>query len=64
MIASEQESLTKAQILARLTAAGEEFENWVKTLPEDFLAQAVTMPPGGNSAVAHALRHADCGEGA
>jgi uncharacterized damage-inducible protein DinB len=48
MIASEQETMTKAQIIARLTAAGEEFESWVKTLPEDFLAQSVTMPPGGN----------------
>ena len=48
MIASEQEPLTKAQIIARLTAAGEEFEGWVKTLPEDFLAQSVTMPPGGS----------------
>jgi uncharacterized damage-inducible protein DinB len=47
MIASEQATLTKAQIIARLTAAGEEFEGWVKTLPEDFLAQSVTMPPGG-----------------
>src|ERR1017187_3908766 len=48
MIASEQETLTKAQIIARLTAAGEEFEGWVKTLPEEFLAQSVTMPPGGS----------------
>ena len=48
MIASEQEPLTKAQIITRLTAAGEEFEGWVKTLPEDFLAQSVTMPPGGS----------------
>ena len=48
LIASEQETLTKAQIIARLTAAGEEFESWVKTLPEDFLAQSVRMPPGGN----------------
>jgi uncharacterized damage-inducible protein DinB len=48
LIASEQETMTKAQIIARLTAAGEEFESWVKTLPEDFLAQSVTMPPGGN----------------
>ncbi len=47
MIASEQATLTKAQIIERLTAAGEEFEGWVKTLPEEFLAQSVTMPPGG-----------------
>jgi uncharacterized damage-inducible protein DinB len=47
MIASEQETPTKAQIIARLTAAGEEFEGWLKTLPDDFLGQSVTMPPGG-----------------
>ncbi len=45
--ASEQEPMTKAQIIARLTATGEEFENWVKTLSEDFLGQAIALPPGG-----------------
>jgi len=48
--ASEQEPMTKAQILARLTAAGEEFENWVKTLSDDFLGQSITTPPGGKPA--------------
>ena len=48
LIASEQATMTKAEIIARLVAAGEEFESWVKTLPEDFLAQSVTMPPGGS----------------
>jgi uncharacterized damage-inducible protein DinB len=48
--ASEQETMTKAQIIARLTAAGEEFETWVKTLSEDFLGQSIAMPPGGNPA--------------
>jgi uncharacterized damage-inducible protein DinB len=48
--ASEQEPMTKAQIVARLTAAGEEFETWVKTLSEDFLGQAIRMPPGGSPA--------------
>src|SRR6266446_2191895 len=48
--ASEQEPMTKAQIIARLTAAGEEFETWVKTLSEDFLGQSITMPPGGTPA--------------
>jgi uncharacterized damage-inducible protein DinB len=45
--ASEQEPMTKAQIIARLTAAGEEFESWVKTVPDDFLSQSITMSPGG-----------------
>jgi uncharacterized damage-inducible protein DinB len=48
MIASEQQPMTKAEIIARLTAAGDEFESWVKTLSDDFLGQVVTMPPGGN----------------
>ena len=48
MIASEQQPMTKAQIIARLTESGEEFENWVRTLPDDFLAQSVMMPPGGS----------------
>ena len=47
MIASEQEPMTKAQIIARLTATGEEYENWLRTLSDDFLGQSVTMPPGG-----------------
>jgi len=47
IVASEQEPMAKPQIIARLTAAGEEFENWVKTLPDDFLGQVITMPPGG-----------------
>lgn len=49
-LASEQEPMTKEQVIARLRAAGEEFENWVKTLPEDFLGEVVTMPPGGKPA--------------
>jgi uncharacterized damage-inducible protein DinB len=40
--------MTKAQIVARLTAGGEEFESWVKTLSDDFLGQAVAMPMGGD----------------
>ena len=47
LIASEQQPMTKAQIIARLTAAGEEYENWVRTLSDDFLGQSVAMPPGG-----------------
>jgi uncharacterized damage-inducible protein DinB len=47
MIASEQEPMTKAQILARLTASGEEYESWVRTLSDEFLGETVTMPPGG-----------------
>jgi uncharacterized damage-inducible protein DinB len=48
--ASEQEPMTKAQIIARLTAAGEEYEAWVRSLSDDFLGQSVMMPPGGTPA--------------
>src|SRR5580658_7892045 len=46
--ASEQETMTKAEIIERLTVAGEEFETWVKTLSDKFLGQSVAMPPGGH----------------
>jgi len=46
--ASEQEQMTKAQIIARLTAAGDEFESWVGGLSDEFLGQTVSMPPGAN----------------
>jgi uncharacterized damage-inducible protein DinB len=48
MIASEKESMTKAQIVDRVRAAGEEFENWVQGVSEDFLGESVAMPPGGS----------------
>jgi uncharacterized damage-inducible protein DinB len=48
IVASEQETMSKAQIIARLTAAGDEFESWVKGLSDDFLGQTVSMPPGAN----------------
>ncbi len=49
MMASEQEAMTKAQIIARLTVAGDEYEKaWLKdALPDDFLGQSVMLPPGG-----------------
>ena len=50
LAASEQQSMTKEEIIARLTASGEEFEDWVKTLPDDFLGQSISMPPGGSPA--------------
>ena len=48
MSATEKEPMSKAQIIARLTAAGNEFESWVKGLSDEFLSQTVTMPTGGN----------------
>ncbi len=50
ILASEQEPMTKAQIIERLKSGADEFEGWVKGLSDDFLGQIVTMPPGGNPA--------------
>jgi uncharacterized damage-inducible protein DinB len=50
MAASEQEPMTKAQILDRLRASADEFESFVQPLTEDFLGQVITMPPGGSPA--------------
>lgn len=50
ILASEQEPMTKAQIIERLRTGGDEFEKWVGSLSEDFLGQVVTMPPGGSPA--------------
>ncbi|MEP7354151.1 MAG: DinB family protein [Acidobacteriota bacterium] len=48
LLASEKESMTKAQIVQRLRDSGDEFEKWVGGLSDEFLAQVVTMPPGGS----------------
>ena len=48
LAASEQQPMTKAEIIARLTETGEDFEGWVKILSDDFLAQSISTPPGGN----------------
>jgi len=48
LIASEQETMTKAQIIDRLRKAGDEYEGFLKGLSEEFLGQVITMPPGGS----------------
>jgi uncharacterized damage-inducible protein DinB len=48
--ASEQKPMTKAEILERLTESGDEFESWAQTLSDDFLGEAIMMPPGGSPA--------------
>jgi uncharacterized damage-inducible protein DinB len=47
LLAREQAPMTKAEIVDRLTAAGDEYESWVKTLSDEFLGQSISMPPGG-----------------
>ena len=46
--ASEQVPMSKHEIIERLKTTGEEFENWVRTLSDEFLAEVMTMPPGGS----------------
>lgn len=46
--ASEKTPMSKHEIIERLRTTGEEFENWVRTLSNEFLAEVVTMPPGGS----------------
>jgi uncharacterized damage-inducible protein DinB len=47
--ASEQQPMTKAEIIARLTGGGEEYEGWVKTLSDDFLGSTVALPTAANA---------------
>ena len=49
--AAEQEKpRTKAQIIGLLRENGDRYATWLETLPDDFLGQAVAMPPGGQPA--------------
>jgi len=41
---------TKAQIVGLLRENRDRYATWVETLPDDFLGQAVAMPPGGQPA--------------
>jgi uncharacterized damage-inducible protein DinB len=41
---------TKAEIIATLKAKGDAFASFLEGLPESFLAEQVTMPPGATPA--------------
>ena len=45
-IAEEAKPRTKAETIAFLKSEGEMFEKFLQGLPESFLAESVTMPPG------------------
>lgn len=45
--AEEKAHRTKSQLIELLTNDGEEWAKWMEGLPENFLAEVVTMPPGG-----------------
>jgi uncharacterized damage-inducible protein DinB len=44
--AEEKKPRTKAELIQLLRDGGEEFAQWVEGLPEGFLAQTFTFPPG------------------
>ena len=50
MAAAEQEPRTKAQIIELLRSNGEAWAAWLEGLGDDFLAENVSMPPGGSPA--------------
>ncbi|MBV8841633.1 MAG: DinB family protein [Bryobacterales bacterium] len=46
-IADEKSGKRKAEIVKQLKDGRDHFANWLETLPESFLGEVVTMPPGG-----------------
>jgi uncharacterized damage-inducible protein DinB len=46
IIAEEAKPRDKAETIAFLTAEGDKFASFLESLPESFLAEQVTMPPG------------------
>jgi len=44
--ADEAKPRTKAELIAFLKSQGDKFASFLETLPESFLAEQVTMPPG------------------
>jgi uncharacterized damage-inducible protein DinB len=46
MMAEEKAQRNKAQIVAFLREEGDKFASWLDGLPDDFLGEKVTMPPG------------------
>jgi uncharacterized damage-inducible protein DinB len=50
MAAEEKTPRSKTQIIELLTVRGEDHAKWVETIPEDVLAEIVTMPPGASPA--------------
>jgi uncharacterized damage-inducible protein DinB len=47
VMADEQKSRNKAEIVQLLKDTGDTVEKWLGSLSDDFLAQTVTMPPHG-----------------
>ena len=47
MAAEEAKPRTKAELIQLLRDSGEDFAQWVESLKEDYLAQVITFPAGG-----------------
>jgi uncharacterized damage-inducible protein DinB len=45
--ADEKSGRSKADILKQLAEGRDQFANWLESLPESFLGEALSMPPGG-----------------
>lgn len=48
--AEESKPRTKTEIIAALRSEGEKFASFLESLPDAFLAETLTMPPGGSPA--------------
>ncbi len=50
MMAEEAKPRTKAEVLTLLKTEGDKFASYLESLPDSFLAEQVTMPPGADKA--------------
>jgi uncharacterized damage-inducible protein DinB len=50
LMAEMEKPRSKAEILTLLKEKGDAFAAWLETVPEDVLAESITMPPGGHPA--------------
>jgi uncharacterized damage-inducible protein DinB len=48
IMADEQKTYTKAEIIQKLKASGDEYAAWIETLTDATLGESVAMPPGGS----------------
>ena len=61
--AEENKPRTKAELVAFLKSEGDKFASFLESLPESFLAEQVTMPPGAQPGDEEPLRDAALAEG-
>jgi uncharacterized damage-inducible protein DinB len=49
-MADAEKPRSKAEILKLLQDSADDFAGWLETVPDDFLGEVITMPPGGHPA--------------